>query len=165
MGSTPRKRRSIRIRLEFDVLRVSGIPLVAAQGTTGAGSKDMTCINCKAGNLHKRISPVPIEIKREMFSVETHALVCDNCGYTTIEGARMAEYMRLGADAYRVKHGRLTSSEIRLRRSRLQMNQVEFAKYLGVSSISVKRWELGKVQDDAMDFLIRMRTDPSTSKS
>jgi putative zinc finger/helix-turn-helix YgiT family protein len=122
----------------------------------------MKCIDCKSNELENRLAHVPIEIKGESFSVEMKALVCPGCGYTTIDGGAMAEYMRLGADAFRAKHGRLTSSEIRTRRRHwLNMSQAEFAKYLPVGPVSVKRWELGQVQDGAMDQLIRLKTDPA----
>ena len=71
----------------------------------------------------------------------------------------MAEYMRLAADVYRRKHSLLTSEDIRERRERVNMAQEEFARYLGVGSASVKRWEVGQVQDRAMDNLIRVYTD------
>jgi putative zinc finger/helix-turn-helix YgiT family protein len=125
----------------------------------------MNCVHCNNNGLENRLARVPIEVKGEEFFVEMQALVCSDCGYTTIEGSRMAEFMRLGADEYRRKYDRLTSSEIRTRRrALLKMSQAEFAAYLGVSPISVKRWELGKVQDEAMDWLIRMKTDVDTAK-
>src|ERR1035438_3066073 len=112
----------------------------------------MKCINCKIGQLERRRAVVPAEIKGEAVSVEMDALACTNCEYTTIDGTRMAEYMRLAADAYREQNDLLTSSEIRIRRKHwLGMNQAEFAAYLPVSPASVKRWELGQVQDEAMD--------------
>jgi putative zinc finger/helix-turn-helix YgiT family protein len=125
----------------------------------------MKCINCKTGQLESRQAVVPAEIKGEAVSVEMEALVCPNCGYTTIHGSHMAEYMRLAADVYRVTHGRLTSSEIRNRRKKwLGMNQAEFASYLPVSPASIKRWELGQVQDEAMDELIRVKTSVEAAR-
>lgn len=125
----------------------------------------MNCISCKGGNLENRLAHIPVEVKGETFFIEMQALVCSRCGYATIDGSRMSELMRLGADAYRSKYGRLTSSEIKTRRRAwLRMSQAEFASYIGVSPISVKRWELGKVQDEAMDRLIRMRTDLDTAR-
>lgn len=78
----------------------------------------MRCIECKAKELESRLAYIPIKVKGENFSVEMKALVCPSCGYATIDGTSMAEYMRCGADAYRVAHDRLTSSEIRTRRRR-----------------------------------------------
>jgi len=45
------------------------------------------------------------------------------------------------------------------------MSQEQFAKHLGgVGVASVKRWELGQVQDAAMNTLIVLRTDPLAAK-
>jgi hypothetical protein len=40
------------------------------------------------------------------------------------------------------------------------MSQQEFANFLGVGVASVKRWELGKIQDKLHDDLIRQKTAP-----
>lgn len=85
-------------------------------------------------------------------------LACTECGYQTVEGADMPEYMRLLADKYRAAYGLLTSDEIRAHRERLKMSQQKFADYLGVGVASVKRWEMGKIQESAMDKLIRQET-------
>jgi hypothetical protein len=39
------------------------------------------------------------------------------------------------------------------------MSQVEFANHTKASLPSIKRWELGAIQDEAMDELIRLKTD------
>jgi putative zinc finger/helix-turn-helix YgiT family protein len=85
-------------------------------------------------------------------------LKCRHCGYETIEGAAMPEYGRLLADKYRTAHGLLTSDDIRARRERLRMNQKEFAEFLGVGIASVKRWEMGKIQDTRSNALIVEKT-------
>jgi putative zinc finger/helix-turn-helix YgiT family protein len=119
----------------------------------------MKCIKCNVAELESRLAHLPIEVKGETFSIEMLAKVCPNCEYATLDGSRMSEYMRLGADAYRNQHNRLTSAEIKGRRNRLRMTQEQFAKYLHVGPISVKRWELGQVQDAAMDELVKLKTD------
>jgi DNA-binding transcriptional regulator YiaG len=67
--------------------------------------------------------------------------------------------MRLVADVYRTKHGLLNSNEIRRWRLRLGMSQAAFADYIGVGIASLKRWEMGRIQDASSDELIRLRTD------
>jgi len=119
----------------------------------------MICLNCRKGRLQKKITDLSAEVKGEKFVVRMNALVCPACGYTTIEGSLMPEYMRLAADAYRASNGLLTGDQIRERRARLRMSQGQFAEYIGVGIASVKRWELGQVQDLAMDRLIRVMTD------
>ena len=101
----------------------------------------------------------------ESFSIVSDALVCPNCGFKTIPAAKMGEFALRVADAYREKHGLLTSSHIKDRRRDLGMSQQQFAMYLGVGSSSVKRWELGWIQDKAMNDLILLRTGPARSRS
>jgi DNA-binding XRE family transcriptional regulator len=72
----------------------------------------------------------------------------------------MPEYGRLLADKYRARHGLLTSDEIRKRRRRLELTQEQFATHLGVGIASIKRWEMGKIQDLRNNQLIVERTRP-----
>ena len=75
----------------------------------------------------------------------------------------MAEFGRLLADKYRQDHGLLTSVEIRSRRKRLGMTQEEFARHLGVGIASVKRWEMGKIQDQRSNECIIWKTEQQPS--
>jgi DNA-binding transcriptional regulator YiaG len=77
----------------------------------------------------------------------------------------MGEFALRVADAYCETHGLLTSSQMKDRRRNLGMSQQQFAKYLGVGSSSVKRWELGWIQDKAMNDLILLRTDPRAAEA
>jgi putative zinc finger/helix-turn-helix YgiT family protein len=95
----------------------------------------------------------------ESFTVETSGLKCDRCGFQTIDSVQSADFTRLISDEYRRAHGLLTSDEIRSRRARLGMSQQRFSEYLGAGVASVKRWELGQIQDRAMDEPIRLKTD------
>jgi putative zinc finger/helix-turn-helix YgiT family protein len=120
----------------------------------------MTCIKCRKAELTEQVADLTAEVKGETVLVpQFPALVCTECGYKTIHGRDMQEYMRAASDAFRRKHSFLTSVDIRERRERLSKSQEEFARYLDVGVASVKRWELGQVQDRAMDRLIRISTD------
>ena len=107
---------------------------------------------------------MPGESKGETFAVSIPTLVCSSCGFATIDGPDMPEFMRRLGDAYRTEHGLLTSDEIRQRRQRLSMSQADFAEYLRVGVASLKRWEMGKVQDESSDELIRLRTDEGAAR-
>lgn len=118
----------------------------------------MFCMNCEH-ELERRFASIPAEVKGEPVVVEgMMVFLCPSCDYRTVRSEDMPEFMRRAADAYRREHGLLTSEEIRSRRSALQMTQEDFAGHLSVGIASVKRWELGQVQEKAMDSLIRLRT-------
>ena len=59
----------------------------------------------------------------------------------------------------RSRHGFLTSEEIRARRKRLGQSQREFALHTGVGLATIKRAEMGKIQDRHTDEAIRRKTD------
>lgn len=119
------------------------------------------CIQCDEADLRPEPT-VELQgtVRGEAFTVQMPGLVCPNCGYKTIEGADMPEFGRLLADKYRAAHGWLTSDEIRERREALRLNQQNWADFLKRGIASVKRWELGKIQDPANDRHIREMTDP-----
>jgi putative zinc finger/helix-turn-helix YgiT family protein len=105
----------------------------------------MTCFECGEGTLIRQVADVPGEIKRKKYVVRTQALVCDKCGHIALEGRDTQEFMRRVADAYRSANNLLTSEQIRSLRG--AMSQQRFADAVGLSVASIKRWELGLVQD------------------
>jgi putative zinc finger/helix-turn-helix YgiT family protein len=123
----------------------------------------ITCIECGQANLEPKTVQLPGAVRGETFAVEMDGLECPRCGYKTIEGARMPEYGRLLADKYRARHGVLTSDEIRERRKRLGLTQEQFATHLGVGVASIKRWEMGKIQDSRNNELIIEKTRPAVT--
>lgn len=124
----------------------------------------MTCFNCGQGLLLPGVMDLVGERNGESFTVRMEGLRCAECGFQTADSGQSSEFTRLVSDAYREKHGLLTSAEIRSRRMQLQMTQQQFAEYLGPGIASVKRWESGQIQDKAMDELIRLKTDATAAK-
>ena len=118
------------------------------------------CIQCGEADLLPKKVQLPGTIRGETYEVEMSGLECPNCGYKTIEGSAMPEYGRLLADKYRANHRLLTSDEIRRRRRRLGMSQQEFAEHLDVGLASVKRWEMGKIQEPRHNERIIEKTEP-----
>lgn len=118
----------------------------------------MICLNCD-----QRLVPAEVilsgEFRGEHFNIAMQGFKCEQCGYGTIHGRDSALFSRRLADAFRSRHGLLTSDEIKGARTRIGMSQGEFAVYLRVGVASVKRWESGQVQDEAMNELIRLKTD------
>jgi putative zinc finger/helix-turn-helix YgiT family protein len=96
----------------------------------------------------------------QRFRIRMAGLKCSDCGFQTIDSDQSSEFTRRVSDAYRAANGLLTSSQIVAARTRLGMSQQQFAEHLGTGPASVKRWEVGKVQERSMDALIRLKTDP-----
>ncbi len=117
------------------------------------------CPECDHRRLQPTVTTLSGATHGESFDLVSDALVCPGCGFKTISVEKMGEFGLRVADAYRIKHGLLTSTQIKDRRLDLGMNQQQFANYVGVGSSSVKRWELGSIQDVAMNDLILLKTD------
>jgi putative zinc finger/helix-turn-helix YgiT family protein len=116
------------------------------------------CCQCDEADLETTVVQLTGKVRGEDYAVEMLGLGCAHCKYQTIAGTAMPEYGRLLADKYRAAHGLLTSDDIRTRRERLGMSQQAFAEFLGVGVASVKRWEMGKIQDARSNALIVEKT-------
>jgi putative zinc finger/helix-turn-helix YgiT family protein len=121
--------------------------------------KSLKCPECDERYLQLAITELTGSTHGESYTITSDALVCPNCGFKTIPVEKMGEFALRVSDAYREKHQLLTSGQIKDRRLDLGMSQQQFASYLGVGSSSVKRWELGQIQDKAMNNLMVLKTD------
>lgn len=120
----------------------------------------MICLQCDNEEFVAKLDAViQQEFKGELLDVHTPALACSKCGWLTVDLDQAEELRRRTADAYRKKHGLLTSDAIKAIRKVLGKNQCEFADFLGVGEASVKRWETWLVQEKGNDELIRLKFD------
>jgi putative zinc finger/helix-turn-helix YgiT family protein len=119
----------------------------------------MICIKCDNETFAEKPNAIiEQEFRGEQIKVKMTASACAKCGWTTITLAQTDELRRIIADAYRAKHGLLTSVQIKAFRQLLgNKSQREFAMFLGVGEASVKRWETWLVQEKSSDQLIRMK--------
>lgn len=120
----------------------------------------MRCFQCSKGKMGPKRTVLASTVKGEAVEVECEAMVCGRCGFSVLSAEQSDGFSMASADAYRRRHGLLTGDEIRAMRARMGMSQARFAAYLRVGVASVKRWELGLVQDEAMDELMRVKCDP-----
>lgn len=124
----------------------------------------MRCLVCGKAKMTRANSPVEAEYRGERFTVTVPNMSCPKCGYQSVDGKDLTEMMRLLADEYRRNHGLLTSLQVKGFREQRGETQKQFADYLRVGEASVKRWELGAIQDDAMDELIRLKCDSEKAR-
>lgn len=118
----------------------------------------MICLACNSEAFKANPSAViEQEFRGELLTITTPAHSCLKCGFTALSMGDADELRRRTADAYRHRHGLLTSNALRALREFLKMNQVQFAKFLSVGEASVKRWETWLVQDRSSDQLIRLK--------
>lgn len=125
----------------------------------------MRCFECSKGTYANQLARTEGEVRGEKFTVSVEARVCNRCGSQVLSDAQSSAYTIAISDAYRTKHGLLTSADLRSIRKRLHMSQQKFAAFLHVGIASVKRWEAGLIQDESHDELIRLKTDLQTARS
>lgn len=103
---------------------------------------------------------VPQDFRGETLEVAASALACRNCGFEMAAPGHLDQLRLATLDAYRLRHGLLTSAEIVERRTKMGMSQRAFADHIGVGVASLQRWEKGLVvQDKAGDVLLRVLTE------
>lgn len=121
----------------------------------------MRCLDCHNEQfITKKVRFTP-EVKDEVIAVIAECSACTQCGSARMNDQQLDAFRRATADAYRSKHGLLTSAEIVKYRKMLGMSQVAFAAYLNVGEASIKRWETCFIQDVGQDEHIRLKCDPS----
>ncbi len=104
------------------------------------------------------------ELRGVSLSFPARVDVCENCGSWEIPLAEAGHFGAALDAAYRKKAGLLSAAQIREAREHLNMSQRQFAAYVGVGEASIKRWELGALQDKSSDEVIRLRTDPDYAR-
>lgn len=93
-------------------------------------------------------------------------LRCPNCGFQTIEGpVAMTEFRKRLADAYRHAVGWVTGAEIVAHRKAREFTQEDFAnEEPRVGIASVKRWELGYIQDKRSNDILVLKLRPAVQQ-
>ena len=70
----------------------------------------MLCLKCKNERFTEKLADIPQTFREEDFAVKAPAMVCTECGWSTMTDAQADDLCVLTADEYRRRHGRLTSS-------------------------------------------------------
>ena len=120
------------------------------------------CLACDAtdGPFPVKMRPQEQHYRGETFWVPAPVHVCPHCSYEMPAVGYHTQVCQATGDAYRQKHGLLTSAEIIGHRKAMKKSQRQFADFVGVSVASLKRWETGAlVQDKASDELVRLKTE------
>lgn len=119
----------------------------------------MKCSKC--GHVMEPPAPQTIEaeVRKTKVQIEVLAPRCGHCGRVGLSGKAIRLHYRAASDAYRRQAKLLTTQDLdRLRRD-LKMTWKEFAEYVFVGIATLKRWMRGEIQSEALDRLVRLRTD------
>lgn len=114
--------------------------------------------------IEKRRCIDPITIKGDQVEYDRTYFFCCNAGEEECEFAdgKMTNDNLLNArNAYRIKHGLLTSCEIVAIRKKYGLSQIELARLLGWGEATISRYESNAIQDEFYDKILRLITDNS----
>lgn len=123
----------------------------------------MNCPLCdKTHEVDERKRLTTITLKGDQVSYEERFFFCENADdeENEFETGSMTNANLLNArNAYRVKHGLLTSDEIVAIRESYGLSQVDLARLLGWGEATISRYESKAIQDDAYDAMLRIIKD------
>lgn len=120
----------------------------------------MNCPLCdKTHEVEERKRMTAITIKGDKVDYEEKFFLCVNADEdeNEFESASMSDENLLNArNAYRIRHGLLTSDEIVAIRENYGLSQVDLARLLGWGEATISRYESKAIQDEAYDTMLRL---------
>ena len=123
----------------------------------------MDCPLCdKMHEIEERKRVATLTIKGEEISYEERFYFCANADEdeNEFETGMMTNVNLLNArNAYRIKHGLLTSNDIIAIRESYGLSQVDLARLLGWGEATISRYESKAIQDGAYDTMLRLIKD------
>ena len=123
----------------------------------------MDCPLCdKTHEVEERKRFATITLKGDKVTYEERFYYCANADDEENEfetGSMTNENLLNARNAYRVKHGLLTSDEIVAIRESYGLSQVDLARLLGWGEATISRYESKAIQDEAYDTMLRLIKD------
>ena len=123
----------------------------------------MDCPLCdKKHEVEERKRFATITLKGDKVTYEEKYYFCANTDDEENEfetGSMTNENLLNARNAYRVKHGLLTSNEIVAIRENYGLSQVDLARLLGWGEATISRYESKAIQDEAYDTMLRLIKD------
>ena len=123
----------------------------------------MDCPLCdKTHEVEERKRFATIILKGDKITYEERVYFCANSDDEENEfetGSMTNENLLSARNAYRVKHGLLTSDEIVAIRESYGLSQVDLARLLGWGEATISRYESKAIQDEAYDTMLRLIKD------
>ena len=123
----------------------------------------MNCPLCdKTHEVEERKRVAVITLKGDKVTYEERFYYCANAGDEEDEfetGAMTNENLLNARNAYRVKHGLLTSDDIVAIRESYGLSQVDLARLLGWGEVTISRYESKAIQDEAYDTMLLIIKD------
>jgi putative zinc finger/helix-turn-helix YgiT family protein len=127
----------------------------------------MKCVSCGESGMKIRREDYSMDVglDRPVVVVNAEVYRCGSCGEEEVAIPDLENFNRTLAQTVAQKSERLTAKEIRFLRTYLGYSGVDFAKEIGVTSVSVSRWENGEspmeIPTERLLRLMTMTKEPS----
>ena len=112
------------------------------------------CDNVHTIQIRKRLTEALV--KNEIVEYEEIYYLCELQDEEFAPAKIMDDNLLKARDSYRVKHGLLTSEQIKEIRQHYNISQKEFSNILGWGDITIQRYEKKAIQDETYDNIMRM---------
>lgn len=123
----------------------------------------MECPLCaRIHEIEERKRFATITLKGDQVTYKERFYFCANADEDENEfetGSMTNENLLNARNAYRVKHGLLTSAEIAAIRENYGLSQVDLARLLGWGEATISRYESKVIQDESYDTMLRLIKD------
>ena len=121
------------------------------------------CSNCETlSGFSTETRRQEVKIKGDVIQVELTISKCDNCEDEVYrpETGNANPFVE-AFNEYRKRHGLLKPMEIKKWRKAYGLTQTDLSNLLGLSVVSISRYENGSLQNESHDKLIRLAMNPS----
>ena len=123
----------------------------------------MDCPICgKSHTVQEYEDETNVEIKNDEVKYREHYFYCVNANedeHKFVNGQMMNKNMQNARNAYRIKHGLLTSDEIVEIRKKYNLSQIDFSRLLGWGDVTITRYETKAIQDKTYDTVLKKVRD------
>jgi len=117
-----------------------------------------TCNDFVPSHVEKHEAHYPV--RGEDICIIVDARICDNCGGICSDNELLDAALRKAYDQYRDTKGIVGPDEIRNIRQKYGLSQRGLAALLGWGTITIHRYEMGSIPDEAHNQILQMIIDP-----
>lgn len=123
----------------------------------------MFCPDCLSDqDVEYLVRPETIMVRGEPIQVQSRIARCKTCGSEILDTVLGDETLKSVNEAYRKRHGLLSSEEIKNVREGYGLSHRALSRLLGWGLVTTQRYEHGALQDEAHDSILKqMQDDPS----
>jgi len=106
-----------------------------------------------------------LEVKGDSIEITTKVRICNDCSNECYDRELEQILFEKAYSVYRQRHNIIFPKEIESLREKYGLSQRSLAALLGWGTITIHRYEVGSLPDDAHNLMLKMLCDPENFKS